>query len=352
MKRKIFLICALMCSLSVFAQTQFTQMYIFGDSLSDVGNKTPKDFALTDANIIYPSTSPEYKYSYEHRWSNGKVWNEYLAEMLNIDVPTNSENGGTNYAYGGGMSTTGTSGILGCLNIHSQITDTTNGFAALGKNFSESDLVCIWGGANNLFFSARTLLTKNETAYKNEAIQTAQEMANNISELIARGAKTIVVLNLPDVGATPSDVGDAEQSKLDTAFSVTFNEKLAEHLTQLKLSNPDVRIIDIDAYTIFNEILDGTSEYKFEYTTEKTSLDFYEEIEESGKYTTDGVCNYEEMLETEDLSNVLFWDDVHPSTAGHLAIADAVYAAIIPEPAQWAIILGILTLSVVIYRRK
>ncbi len=333
------------------ASAQFSQMYIFGDSLSDVGNKTPKDFAITDANILYDENSPEYKYSYQHRWSNGKVWNEHLAEKLNIAVPTNSESGGTNYAYGGGMSTKGTSSILGCMNIHEQIVSTTNGFAARGQDFATTDLVCIWGGANNLFFSLRTLLTKDETVYKNEAIQTAQEMAGNIALLIEMGAKTIVSLNLPDVGATPSDVNNAEQGKLDSAFSRAFNDELAIRLSALKLANPDVRIIDIDAYSIFNEILAGESEYKFDYTTQKTCLDFYAEAEASGKYTTDNICDYETMLESEDLSNVLFWDDVHPSTAGHAAIADAIYSAIVPEPSLYASILGIFAILLVLRKK-
>ena len=49
----------------------------------------------------------------------------------------------------------------------------------------------------------------------------------------------------------------------------------------------------------------------------------------------------------------LFYDDVHPTTAGHKVIADAVYAAIIPEPSAYAAIFGALAFGFgCAYRRR
>lgn len=338
--KKLLLIALLFCTAFASAQT-FSTLYVFGDSLSDVGNKTPKNFSA------YSEDSLEYKYSYGSRWSNGKVWNEYLAEMLDVAVPTNSENGGTNYAYGGGMSGAGTSDILGCVDINRQITGTEKGFAAKGTQFLPTDLVCLWGGANNLFFSLRTMTTKNEELYKTEAKETAQEMGTNINSLISLGAKTIVVMNLPNVGKTPSDLNDPEGASLDSLFSLTFNEELALQVAKIKAENANVKIIDIDVYAIFDDILANPSSYGFDDVTSE-SIAIYQANEDS--YATP-----EEVMANVDTSNVLFWDDVHPSTYGHKAIADAVYASInssIPEPSAYAAIFGALALAFAVYRKR
>lgn len=342
--KKLLLVVSIFCSSFVFAQN-FTTLYIFGDSLSDVGNKTPKNFSANGK--IYSENSPEYKYSYGNRWSNGKVWNEYLAEMLDVAVPTNSENGGTNYAYGGGMSSTGTSDILGCVDINRQITGLEKGFAAKGTQFLSTDLVCLWGGANNLFFSLPTMTTQSIALYQKEAIETAQEMGENIKSLISLGAKNIIVMNLPNVGKTPSDLNDPDKSALDSAFSLAFNEELALQVAQIKADNADVNIIDIDVCTIFDDILENPSSYGFDDVTSE-SIAIYEANED--KYATP-----EEVMANVDTSKVLFWDDVHPSTYGHKAIADVVYTSItssIPEPSTYAVIFGALALALVVYRRR
>src|SRR4028118_1275503 len=68
----------------------FDEIYVFGDSLSDVGNV----FQATRGES--PSSPPYFK----GRYSNGPVWVEYLASRLRL-----TSNPNTNFAYGG--ATTG-----------------------------------------------------------------------------------------------------------------------------------------------------------------------------------------------------------------------------------------------------
>ena len=65
----------------------FSQIYVFGDSLSDTGNSLK-------ATGIPPS--PPY---FQGRSSNGPVWSEYLADDLGL-TPQQQ----TNYAFGGANS--------------------------------------------------------------------------------------------------------------------------------------------------------------------------------------------------------------------------------------------------------
>jgi hypothetical protein len=67
----------------------FSQVYVFGDSLSDTGNVYRRTLRL------YPR--PPY---FKGRFSNGLLWNEYVTQGLGVELDRND-----NYAYGG--TTTG-----------------------------------------------------------------------------------------------------------------------------------------------------------------------------------------------------------------------------------------------------
>src|SRR5262245_15859652 len=71
----------------------FSQLVVFGDRLSDVGNINNQSFAI----------SPGSSY-WNGRFSNGPVWIEKLAPNFSLTVPTYSRAGGpnaTDFAYGG-----------------------------------------------------------------------------------------------------------------------------------------------------------------------------------------------------------------------------------------------------------
>ncbi len=113
----------------------YGNFYIFGDSLSDAGNK-PNTDTLND----------------DDRYSNGLIWNEYLATMLGMSVPTKSPlhsaedtaaAGHTNFSYGGAV-TGNQLPPAGIPNVTTQINDTTIGFARYDTDFASNDLVAIW----------------------------------------------------------------------------------------------------------------------------------------------------------------------------------------------------------------
>ncbi len=315
--------------------TQYSRMFVFGDSLSDVGN-----VATTE------------KYNNEGRWTNALVWNEYLAQKLNIAAPKKSTNyqigetpdaGNTNFAYGGAMASFGSTSVVGIANIHQQINErkslTTGapknvGFDRYGENFKADDLVLIWGGANNLFFSANTNFLDN---YDVEGERAANAMISNIEDLIAHGAQTIVALNLPDIGLTPCYFNTEGQANA-TLFSTTFNQNFDAGISELSQKYIDVNIIEIDAFSIFNDIVKTPEKYGIDNATGQW-------IEARDTWQGD----------SSDMPTYLFYDDVHPAEAGHKIIADAVYNAVtaIPEPAEWAAILGVIALAIgLIFKRR
>src|SRR3954468_4438171 len=85
-------VCSLCASVALAdrALGAYSQIVVFGDSLSDTGNVNNQTFGI----------SPGSGY-YEGRFSNGPVWVEGLATNLGVAAPTYSRGGGRDYAYGG-----------------------------------------------------------------------------------------------------------------------------------------------------------------------------------------------------------------------------------------------------------
>ena len=131
----IVLLVAISSSLSAQA---FTDLFVFGDSLSDTGN-----VQVFSEGEIPPSTV-----YFEGRFSNGPVWIEYLATGLGLPTPEASQRGGNNFAYGGAQTGNGGSTIFHSVpNVGSQIL----AFMELGKTIDDTDLVVVWAGHNDLF---------------------------------------------------------------------------------------------------------------------------------------------------------------------------------------------------------
>jgi phospholipase/lecithinase/hemolysin len=169
----------------------------FGDSLSDVGN-------------YYSATggvSPPTAYGYaQGEFTNGWNWVQYLAQDLGVAAPTASVNGGTDYAYGGAMTGSGTTlstfgpGTATVPNIGQQITD------YLGSHTpTAGQLYTIWGGGNDVLNGGQTdptVLLKN--------------IGNDITTLAMAGAKQFLVGDLPPLNLTPAGAAlpPAEQAGL------------------------------------------------------------------------------------------------------------------------------------------
>ena len=147
MKKKYGIITLLLSS-AFCAAADYSLMYVFGDSYSDVGNNSVSQSS---------SRSP---YAYGGRWSNGKLWNEYLAEKLGMNAPTISkeymhgdspEEGQNNFAYAGARSER--NNLSEIPTVYEQIHGLPEyeiflyvGFNRYGVNFSENDLVLACGG--------------------------------------------------------------------------------------------------------------------------------------------------------------------------------------------------------------
>ena len=309
--------------------TQLTNLFVFGDSLSDGGNSGL--LTLQAAGVVFPPAP----YA-NGRYSNGPTAVEYLWNSFNPGNPTGfkpSLDGGTNYAIGG--ATTGTAnfnavnpGVPGPL----QPVFTNFGNAWQLQQFSSSapvfdsatSLFVVWLFPNDVFAAGAGLPAGTVPGSPGGPDLISNGIANvltTIQTLTALGARHFLVPNMPDLGNTPAFLGNAFLSGL----TALFNANLGQQLTLLDQLLPS-EIVQFDTAAAFDAILQNPGAYGFSNTTQGCVLNFG---------FGPGQCN------PTNWNTWLFWDGVHPTTATH-QILGAQFRAAVPEPASLALVAAAL----------
>jgi outer membrane lipase/esterase len=272
---------------------------VFGDSLSDEGNA----FLMTGG--LFPPPP------YVQRASNGPVAAEYLAAALGVPLAP-SVAGGTNYAVVGAL--TGTANfsavayglpVLSNTGILSQV----GAYLATGPVIDPKDeLFLVWGGANDFFVSPSPVT----------AVNAVTNIVTAINLLYGAGARQFLVPNLPDLSLTPSGRSQtpANQASLQ-GLSVFFNMTLNNALLALTLPGSD--IVQFDTFGLLHAISANPAAFGF---TNVSDACF-----QGGLGLPGTVCATP--------GTYLFWDSVHPTTAGHALLGAAFANEVreqIPEP--------------------
>ena len=250
----------------------FTQLIVFGDSLSDSGNL----FTATGGAV---PPSPPY---FDGRFSNGPVWVEYLAAELGVPAQ--------NFAFGGAL--TGRTNRFDDPGIPAEfpgLLDEIDMFLDLNGGVADPHaLYVVWAGANDFF--AAPALTSIQPAVAN--------LVTAVRALATRGARHIVVPTMPDLGLTPDGHASGFSRQL-TALSGVFNRVMKARLRVLGVTTFDV-------FGLFHEIVNDPADFGIsDATTACLDLDPF------------SLCA--------DPDEHLFWDSVHPTTRGHQILADRLH---------------------------
>jgi outer membrane lipase/esterase len=168
----------------------YSNLFVFGDSLSDTGNV----FLATGGAV----PAPPY---YNGRFTNGPTWIDELASSLGMPagaIPALA--GGNNYAFGGARTGAGTSPVPGVL---AQI----GGLWAPAHPSADPGALYVMVGGGNDMRDARTAFPGN-TAVDAAGRQAAAAAAMNnlisgLGFLASTGTKHVLVATMPDLGATP-----------------------------------------------------------------------------------------------------------------------------------------------------
>ena len=264
----------------------FSQIYAFGDSLVDTGNA----FAKTGI--------PPAPY-FEGRFSNGPIWNEYLASDLQIAE--------TSFGFGGALSNESGFLLFGGVPV-TAVTGTlaqVNSFAANPMGVDPNALYVIWAGANDYFFAGQT-----------NPLEPVGNLSEAVTTLNKAGAENFLLVNLPDLGELPLAGlrGLPSETVIGlNALSSAHNQALAATVTGLNAAGK-INVDLLDANGLFKSALAG--ELGFTNTTDACTLN--------------PICVADPKVQ----DTYLFWDEVHPTTAAHRVLADSALALVHPDVAS------------------
>ncbi len=315
------------------SKVKFTKLVSFGDSLSDVGSyATPALVASTGGG------------KYTVNGASAKIWVEQLSATLGLGAvcaaqtglqssgplaalaaPTTNVAGCFGYAQGGARVTQlvgpankavlafgDTSGYLGQL-TDPVINQLNRHLAASGGSYSGTELVLVLAGGNDVFINLGAVAAgaATPTAAVTAMGVAGAELAGYVKALVlAKGAKYVVVVNLPDVSKTPFAYGTpaATQGLIQT-MSSTFNAQLKAGLT-------GTAAVQVDAFTQSQNQATNPAQYGVTNAT-ATACDLT-------KATLGSLGCSAATLVAGDVSHYQFADTVHPTPFGYQLLAEYV----------------------------
>ncbi len=240
-----FLYVFLSLPLGVLADEDFSDIYIFGDSLSDNGNLA----AVPGFEFLSSPFLP-----YDSGFSNGPRAVEVLADELgltaNPSLHLTSPFGpqGTNFAVAGARAVT--LGTAPTIDLPTQI----GAFlVSQGGIAPEEALYVVFIGGNDIRDARDTPDKMQAKAIIREAVG---GVSHAVLALAGAGAEHILVANAPDIGAIPETralalfLGDKKFAKRATKLTKLFNKKLKKALHRLE-HDLDIDIQRFDTFKFF-----------------------------------------------------------------------------------------------------
>jgi thermolabile hemolysin len=249
------------------------KLVVFGDSLSDLGNV----FQVTGG--IYPPNPPYFR----GRYSNGRLWVEYLSDRLNLTSAQIN-----NFAWGGATSGITNNNLVP--NLQAQVSS----FSQKNRHVNVDTLFLLWVGANDYLQGVTSI---------NLAIE---NIVSAIDSLASMGAQKILVGNLPDLGKLPATRNKTNSATLSNLIEA-HNQNLRRSLKQLQQKYPELQIVTLDANRLYREAIANPSKFNFNNVIDACL---------SGS----SICNNPDRS--------LFWDGIHPTTSTHRVLGEAAFAAL------------------------
>jgi phospholipase/lecithinase/hemolysin len=176
---------------------------------------------------------------------------------------------------------------------------------------SPDSLFVVWIGANNY------LGLPEEVEKSIQDVNTG--ITHGLQRLVDKGAKHILVLNLPDLGRTPAAIEFNSVTEL-SYFAMRHNAALDASMAELKQTHPEVNWLYFDLNKSFAHVLDYPSEYGFTNTTGTCFNATVDEV--TKKSVLRMVASVKPNTNQKGCEGYLFFDLVHPTGVAHKIMAD------------------------------
>ena len=325
---------ALMVSSAAADPQDYGRVVSFGDSLSDNGNLKHFPTSTTPGSGGTDLARPAPYF--DGRLSNGPTWVELLAGSPVGTQPSSQQRfwssfadgkpldgSSVNLAIGGARSDDKPNSNGPIPGVDAQIAAYQQYSAAFGQTaFKPTDLVTLIAGPNDIFQGGSPLTAANSVSAPNDP-------KSNLNQLVTAGAKTILIANLPDLGATPASIAQGKQAQaLGTAGTLLFDQTLNTNIRSLAAAHGDVNFVQVDFFTMSQVIAANPAAFGFDPAlTGKNCVSF----------TTHQAVNGCDPTTAKGFS---FWDDVHPTEPVHQLLAR--YASLLLSTEQTGKAVGTL----------
>ncbi|KAF5957646.1 hypothetical protein HYC85_004871 [Camellia sinensis] len=301
--------------------------FIFGDSLSDVGNNKYLSKTLANANL------PWYGIDFGNglpngRFTNGRTVADIIGDKMGLPRPpafmdpSLTEDvilaNGVNYASGGAGILNETGGLfIQRFSLYKQIElfqGTQDlivakiGQAASDKFFQDGRYVVALG--SNDFINNYLMPVYSDSWTYND--QTFMTYLMTLSELnLDLGARQLIVFGLGPMGCIPlqrvlSTTGACQDKTNKLALS--FNQATSNLVNQLSSKLPNASYRFGDAYDVVNNVITNPHKYGFN-NSDSPCCSF-------GKIRPALTCVPVSVL-CKDRSKYVFWDEYHPSDSAN-----------------------------------
>ncbi|MCZ6481434.1 MAG: SGNH/GDSL hydrolase family protein [candidate division NC10 bacterium] len=353
---------------------EFSDIFVFGDSLSDTGNaatladaapllltSNPKFLkfltfltnptmtgprvALCFPDVTFEGDPPIIKdvdpdfpcadlFFESSRVSNGPVAVEILAKRFGFEdlqpslhflplvglEPFRPPDFGTNYAVA--AATARGSDLIDLIDLNVQIA----GFLAdLADLPAASDALYVFMiGGNDVIDAANALAelvigsTPDEMpgAIIDDAVAA---IGDNINLLVGAGARKFLVVNSPNIGSLPAAESGLARA-IATFVTIKFNEQLAERLDQIQAGQPLVEIKQFDLFRFFEVVRFFGKLFGVFENIKDACFD-------SGEYRDTGARNFDPGCGVDKFDDFVFFDAIHPTGQVHQFVGKALSRA-------------------------
>lgn len=290
---------------------------------------------------------------WQNRFTNGRVWSEYLAPMMGIDREDVAFF--DNQAFAGSWTVTYDYQLTVWNLIRHPIN--TLKFLVVGKLIPPSlGLVTqtfmlehpvvdanatyfILSGGNDYLNMLLFEDNYNPAVMRSYVDNVLSALKTAMRRMISHGARKIVVIGLPNIGQSPKFANTMDNEVLKKAID-WHNAGVQVRMADLKKANPQVSFEYVDLQPIFEDILTRPGYYGFSVTDKPcidVKLDYFDRFAAS-PFANNYVLRYAQVLQYKDRSfaahetnyhvcdkpdEYVFWDEIHPATKAHRIFANA-----------------------------
>jgi phospholipase/lecithinase/hemolysin len=284
-----FLCVALLLGAS-HVRAQLSQLYIFGDSLTDTGN-------LASIRFNFP---PPF---FMNRVSNGPVAVETLAALLGLEAHASlhliGPAQGTNYA------------VAGATARGSEAIDLTAQVGAFLQNHGQAAppdaLYVLMIGGNDV----REARDAEDMAAQAILTQATAAIGTHLETLATAGAMRFLVVNVADLGAIPETRRLAEATGMPSLVEIatlrteTFNQVLADEVNRLRTAL-GLKIALVDLFTSGRAVIRNANAYDLENLTDACFL-----------IINNGLSFHPDCENGANFDAFAYFDDIHPTAKEH-----------------------------------